>query len=134
MQEALESPEPLPPPAASSLHGPRPTPTLRGVHFSLLLSGLLLELHVAKVHDAPSQLIHADLLLGAEAQHVKGYLQGHREKKAKKLLAPCSTEWRPPWGGTYGLLRHAVDSGGQTHPDQRERGLFSSKESRPDAP
>ena len=76
--------------AASSLTGPSPTPTLGGVHFSLLLSGLLLELHVAKVHDAPSQLINAHLLLSAKAQHVKGNLQGHREEKAKNLLASHS--------------------------------------------
>lgn len=102
--------------APRPLHGPRPAPTLRGVHFGLLLSSLLLELHVAKVHDAPGQLIHADLLLGAEAQHVKSHLQGHSGEKAQMPLASCSTEWRPPWSGTG----HGVDPGGQTHPDQRE--------------
>lgn len=53
---------------------PSQTPTLCGVHFSLLLSGLLLELHVAEMHDAPGQLINANLFIGTEAQHVKGNL------------------------------------------------------------
>lgn len=76
--------------ASSSPNSPGPTPTLSGVHFSLLLSGLLLELHVAKVHDAPSQLVNTDLLLGGEAQHVKGNLQGRRKEKAENLLASHS--------------------------------------------
>lgn len=90
--------------APRPLHGPRPAPTLRGVHFGLLLSSLLLEVHVAKVHDAPGQLIQADLLLGAEAQHVKSHLQGHSGEKAQMPLASCSAEWRPPWSGTGGPL------------------------------
>lgn len=112
--------------AASSLIGPSPTPTLSGVHFSLLLSGFLLEFHVAKVHDAPSQLINAHLLLSTEAQHVKGNLQGHREEKAKKLQASHSRV-----EATTLPLHHGVDFGDQTHPDQG--GLFFSKGPRPDA-
>lgn len=89
MHEASESQKPLPL-AASSMNSPNQTPTLRGVHFSLLLSGFLLELHVAKMHDSPSQLINTNLLLWAEAQHIKGDLQGHREEKARDswLLIP----------------------------------------------
>lgn len=47
------------------------------------------------MHDAPGQLINANLFVGAEAQHVKGNLQVHREEKGKKLLASRSTEQRP---------------------------------------
>lgn len=116
MHEALESMEPLPL-ATSSLNGPSPTPTLGGVHFSLLLSGLLLELHIAKVHDAPSQLVNSSLLLGAEAQYVKGDLQGHRKEKAENLLASHSRvegTALPLWGGTNEPLQHGVDSGSDT--------------------
>lgn len=56
--------------------------TLSGIHISLFLSGFLFELHVAKVHYASSQLVDAHLLLGGEAQDIKGFLwiQEHGEK------------------------------------------------------
>lgn len=116
MHEALESIEPLPL-AISSLNGPSPTPTLGGVYFSLLLSGLLLELHVAKVHDTPSQLVNTNLLFSAEAQYIKGNLQGHREEKAENILASHSrveATALPLWGGTNEPLQHGMDSGSDT--------------------
>lgn len=55
--------------------------TLSGIHISLLLSGFLFELHVAEVHYASSQLVHAHLLIMSEAQHIKGFLWTHAKCK-----------------------------------------------------
>lgn len=60
--------------------------TLSSIHISLLLSGFLFELQVAKVHYASSQLVHAHLLLGGEAQDIKGFLwiQQHGESQTER--------------------------------------------------
>lgn len=49
-------------------------PTFGAVWLSLLLSLLLFELHVSKVHDGARQLVNGVLLLWSEAQYVKGVL------------------------------------------------------------
>lgn len=54
------------------------TLTLGAVGLGLLLSLLLLELHVSKVHDGSDDLIAAVLLLRSEAQRVHGVLQHTR--------------------------------------------------------
>lgn len=48
--------------------------TFSAVSLSLLLSLLLLELHVAKVHDGTSQFIDTILLFLGKAQHIKSFL------------------------------------------------------------
>ena len=48
--------------------------TFSAVSFCLLLSLLLLELHVTKVHDGSRQLIDAVLLLLGEAQDIESFL------------------------------------------------------------
>lgn len=86
----------------------------------MLLSGLLLEPHVAKARDAPGQLMNAGLLLGAEAQHVRTC----KAAAGRKPRAPGFSFHRveatalPPGGGTNALLRPGVGSGGQTRPKQ----------------
>lgn len=49
--------------------------TCSAVSFSLLLSGPLLELHLTKVHNGASTLVHTVLLLLGKAQNVEGILQ-----------------------------------------------------------
>jgi len=49
--------------------------TFSPISLGLFLSLLLLELHVAKVHDGTSQLVDAVLLLLGEAQHIERFLQ-----------------------------------------------------------
>ena len=48
--------------------------TFSAVGLRLLLALLLLELHVAKVHDGPDYFIAAILLIGQEAEDVHGML------------------------------------------------------------
>ena len=48
--------------------------TLSAIRFSLLLTLLLLELHVAMMHHSTSQLVDAHLLLSSEAQDVNSSL------------------------------------------------------------
>lgn len=50
--------------------------TFSAISLCLLFTLLVLELHVAIVHDGTSQLINAVLLLLSEAQHIKGILIG----------------------------------------------------------
>lgn len=50
------------------------TPTFSAIRLSLLLSLLLFELHISKVHDGACQLVNGVLLLWSEAQNVKGIL------------------------------------------------------------
>ena len=49
--------------------------TFGAVGLRLLLTWLLLELHVAKVHDGPDYFIAAILLIGQEAEDVHRTLQ-----------------------------------------------------------
>lgn len=56
------------------------TPTFSAVSLCLLLPLLLLELHVAKVHDGAHYFIGAVLLIIAEAQDIHGMLR--RDKAA----------------------------------------------------
>ena len=58
--------------------------TLRAVGLRLLLSLLLLELHVAVVHDGPCQLVHRVFLLLSEAQHIEGALPRQVNQKSDK--------------------------------------------------
>lgn len=58
---------PLLPPASQ-------TPTFCAIRLSLLLSLLLFELHISKVHNGTRQLVNGVLLLWSEAQHIKGIL------------------------------------------------------------
>lgn len=48
--------------------------TSGAISFSLLLPGSLLELHLSEMHDGRCALVHAQLLLLCETQHVKGDL------------------------------------------------------------
>jgi len=48
--------------------------TLGAIGLRLLLALLVLELHVAVMHDGTGQLVDAILLFLSEAQHVKGIL------------------------------------------------------------
>ena len=111
---SLESPEPpLPPLLATPVpHSPRPAPILSGAYLGLLSLAFCLNFTLPKCMMPPIQLIHADLL-GAETQHIKGFLQGSRGRNTKELLASCSSEWRPPFGARGG-------TNGQTDPDQGE--------------
>jgi len=49
--------------------------TLSPISLGLFLSLLLLELHVAEVHDGSSQLVDAVLLFLGKAQHIERFLQ-----------------------------------------------------------
>ena len=53
--------------------------TLSAIWLRLLLTLLLLEVHVAMVHDSTSKLVDAHLLFTAEAQYVNGILEGKRK-------------------------------------------------------
>lgn len=58
--------------------------TLSAVSLGLLLPWLLLELHVAKVHDGTHYFIAAILLVEAEAKDVHGILWKNGGKKKKQ--------------------------------------------------
>lgn len=114
---------PSPPCPCCWLPAPRtaPAPRLPSVVSTLACRslGFCLSFTFPKCVMPPSQLIHVGLL-SAETQHIKGFLQGHRGKNTKELLASCFSEWRSPSGGTNGPWRLGLDAGGQTDPDRGE--------------
>lgn len=65
--------------------------TFSAVCLGLLLSLLLLELHIAKVHDGANDLVAAVLLIRQEAQDVHGVLGGRGKNKGHCLTG--STCW-----------------------------------------
>lgn len=62
--------------------------TFSAVGLCLLLTWLLLEFHVAKVHDGSNDFIAAVFLIRKEAEDVHGVLQ--RGKRGRYLLSTCS--------------------------------------------
>lgn len=68
------TPQQMQPSATPQLPPASQTPTFRAIRLSLLLSLLLFEFHISKVHDGTGQLVNGVLLLWSEAQHVKGIL------------------------------------------------------------
>lgn len=76
--------------------------TLGGIHFSLFLSGFLFELHVAEVHYASSQLVHAHLLLWSEAQDIEGFLRTQECSEGedrKEIIISAARDTTAPWTG-----------------------------------
>lgn len=57
-----------------------PALTFSAVSLRLLLARLLLEFHVAKLHNGSNYFIAAVLFIGQEAEDVHGVLQRSREK------------------------------------------------------
>ena len=53
--------------------------TLCAFWLSLLLTLLLLEVHVAMVHNSTGKLVDAHLLISGEAQDVNSILDGERQ-------------------------------------------------------
>lgn len=75
--------------------------TFSAVGLGLLLSLLLLELHVAKVHDGAHDLVAAVLLIRQEAQDVHGVLGGRRKTQVQQAgrgkICSCVKKFSHQW-------------------------------------
>lgn len=70
---------------------PRATLTFGAVGLCLLLPLLLLELHVAEVHDGPDYFVAAVLLIGLEAEDIHGVLRGSGQTSSRSFADRINT-------------------------------------------